>query len=170
MKVDDFLFCFFYQKKILNSFPFFQWINFSRSLFICYHSFFFLSGYWISILFFLSLCLTIFVSVLFMSSNSRRVWRRSGQRSSLKRRLATPVTKRPVRATVLNGHCDVHVTGSTVERAMLPVNTEIFFFKYFSCKWKDKTFVFVVCSFVLAEIAKWSGGLWSSLLSYKLPK
>ncbi len=42
------------------------------------------------------------------------------QRSS--GRLATPVTKRPVRATVLKGHWNVPAIGSTEERATLPVN------------------------------------------------
>jgi hypothetical protein len=66
-------------------------------------------------------------TLTFNSSSSSRVW--LSQRSS-SGRLATPVTKRPVRATVLNGHWNVPAIGSTEERATLPVNI-IFLFFYF---------------------------------------
>ena len=60
--------------------------------------------------------LTLFLFVSFLIS----LWRH--------RLGATPVTRRPDRATVLNGLCDVPVIGSTEERATLPVNQQQFFF------------------------------------------
>lgn len=108
-----------------------RWINFIRSLFQVLFVFFMLL---LCLFYFkdtnkvqLKMLLLCPSTLTFNSSSSSRVW--LSQRSS-SGRLATPVTKRPVRATVLNGHWNVPAIGSTEERATLPVNI-IFLFFYF---------------------------------------